>query len=138
MAKHDRDPVLRELVRSVNETARSAVPVTVTVRGSVLHGSLIAEKRYFAELAESNPLLRALDPQAGLLGDGYGKDVAGESGRYLHLRAVRLAGDEKAGGLWRVALDAVDGWTLRSFEEAAGEHDKGPFARLLGANPSAA
>ncbi len=99
----------------------------------MLHGSLIAEQRYFAELAESNPLLRALDPRAGLLGDGYGKDVAAESGRYLHMRAVRLAGDETVGGLWRVALDAVDAWTLRSFEEAAGEHDKGPFARLLGA-----
>jgi hypothetical protein len=133
MAKHDRDPVLSELVRSVNETAQSAVPVTVTVRGSVLHGSLIADERYFTELAEGNPLLRALDPRAGLLGDGYGKDVAAESGRYLHMRAVRLAGDKAAGGLWRVALDAVDAWTLRSFEEAAGEHDKGPFARLLGA-----
>ena len=133
MAKHDRDPVLRELVRSVNETAKSAVPVAVTVRGSVLHGSLIAEETYFTELAEGNPLLRALDPRAGLLGDGYSKDVQSGTGRYLHLRAVRLAGDESAGGLWRVALDAVDAWTLRSYEEASGEHDKGPFARLLGA-----
>ncbi len=32
MAKHDRDPVLRELVRSIDETAESEVPVTVTVR----------------------------------------------------------------------------------------------------------
>ena len=133
MAKHDRDPVLRELVRSVDETPESEVPVTVTVRGSVLHGSMIAEQRYFAELAEAHPLLRALDPRAGLLGAGYGKDVEAESSRYLHLRAVRLAGDETAGGLWRVGLDAVDAWTLRSAGNTAGDHDKGPFARLLGA-----
>jgi hypothetical protein len=133
MAKHDRDPVLRELVRSIDETAESEVPVTVTVRGSVLHGGLIAEQRYFAELAEAHPLLRALDPRAGLLGDGYGKDVTAESGHYLHLRAVQLVGDERAGGLWRVALDAVDAWTLRSYETADGDRDKGPFGRLLGA-----
>jgi hypothetical protein len=133
MAKHDLDPVLRELIRSVNETPRSAVPVSVSVHGGVLHGSLIAEERYFAELTETHPLLRALDPKGGLLGDDYGKHVGAESDRYLHLRAVRLAGDDGAGGLWRIALNAVDAWTFRSYEEAAGEHDKGPFARLLGA-----
>jgi DNA topoisomerase IB len=34
-------------------------------------------------------------------------------------------------GLWRISLDAVDGWTLgAAVEETQG--DRGPFARLLG------
>ncbi len=44
--------------------------------------------------------------------------------RHPHIRA---AGRDE--GLWRVSLDAVDAWTAG----AAGEDDKGPFARLLGA-----
>lgn len=43
--------------------------------------------------------------------------------------ALRLAGDGEE-GLWRVSLNAVDAWTLRA--TAAGQDDRGPFARLLG------
>jgi hypothetical protein len=67
MAKNDRDPVLRQLVRSVNEAAESAVPVTVAVQGTVLHGLLISEERYFSELVKGNPLMSALAPGSGLL-----------------------------------------------------------------------
>jgi hypothetical protein len=42
----------------------------------------------------------------------------------------RLA--EAAEGLWRISLEAVDGWTLRASAEVDAE-DRGPFARLLGA-----
>jgi hypothetical protein len=136
MAKHDRDPVLRQLVRSVNEAGQSAVPVSVAVRGAVLHGSLIAEQRYFAELAEANPMMSALDPGAGLLGGDYRKEVDADAGHYLHLRAARLADADGGEGLWRIRLDEVDGWTLRAVHGAPGGHedDKGPFARLLSGN----
>jgi hypothetical protein len=50
-AEHDRDPVLRELIQSVDEAGRAAVPVTLAVNGTVLHGSLIGDERYFAGLA---------------------------------------------------------------------------------------
>ena len=49
------------------------------------------------------------------------------------MRAASIRGDaEAAEGLWRISMEAVDGWTLRASAEVdAG--DKGPFARLLGA-----
>jgi hypothetical protein len=47
VAKHDVDPVLRQLVRAVNESGQVAVPVAVSVNGATLTGALIAQKRYF-------------------------------------------------------------------------------------------
>ena len=53
-----------------------------------------------------------------------------ESDHHLHVRAASIRGDaEAAEGLWRISLEAVDGWTLR----ASAEVGAGPFARLLGA-----
>ena len=124
MAKHGTDPVLRELVRAVNESGQARVPLTVSVHGTAVTGALIAQDAYFAELAEGSPLLSALTPASGLLGKDYAKDVEAASGEHLHIRA---AGRDE--GLWRVSLDAVDAWTAG----AAGEDDKGPFARLLSA-----
>jgi hypothetical protein len=105
--------------------------VTVAVNGTVLHGSLIAEERYFAELADVNPLMNALNPRAGLLGNDYEKNVKSESGHYLHLRAARLASGEGE-GLWRIQADEIDAWTFRAYDGPADQDDKGPFARLLG------
>ena len=124
MAKHGTDPVLRELVRAVNESGQARVPVTVSVHGTAVTGVLIAQDAYFAELAEDSPLLSALTPASGLLGKDYAKDVDAASGEHLHIRA---AGRDE--GLWRVSLDTVDAWTASA--AAAGQDDKGPFARLL-------
>ena len=133
MAKHDVDPVLRQLVRAVNESGQAAVPVTVTVHGTTLAGTLIAESRYFSELVEGNPLMSALEPASGLLGKEYAKEAEAESDHHLHVRAASIRGDaEAAEGLWRISLEAVDGWTLRASAEVDAE-DRGPFARLLGA-----
>ena len=56
------------------------------------------------------------------------------SGHYLHLRAARLAGGDGPEGLWRIQADEIDAWTFRAYDGPAGQddHDKGPFARLLG------
>ena len=54
----------------MDEAGQCAVPVTVAVHGTVLHGNLLAEERYFAELADVNPP-DPLNPQAGLLGNNY-------------------------------------------------------------------
>jgi hypothetical protein len=131
MAKRDRDAVLRELVHSVNESDQTAVPLTVTARGAVLHGFLISQDRYFAELVQGVPLMGALCPGAGLLGEGYAKDVSAGADHFLHLRAASLGGDHDAEGLWRISLDAIDAWTLSPAPETSGQEDKGPFARLL-------
>jgi hypothetical protein len=131
MAKHDIDPVLRELVRSINQSGQAAVPVSVSAHGSVLTGTLIPQDSYFAELAEGNPLMSALEPTSGLLGQEYAKDVDDESDYHLHLRAARTTGGD-AEGLWRISLPAVDAWALRVPGGAPGRDDRGPFARLLG------
>ena len=124
MAKHDTDPVLQELVRAVNESGHARVPVTLSVHGTTVTGVLIGQDTYFAELAEGSPLLSALTPASGLLGKDYAKDVGTAAGEHLHIRAA--GGDE---GLWRISLDAVDGWTAGG--GSASEDVRGPFARLL-------
>jgi hypothetical protein len=80
-------------------------------------------------LARVEALLSALDPSSGLLGKEYAKDAEAASDRHLHIRATGVrGGSEVVEGLWRINLEAVDGWTLR----ADAEDDRGPFARLLG------
>jgi hypothetical protein len=131
MAKYDIDPVLQQLAQAINESGQAAAPIVVSVHGTILNGALISEQRYFSELVEANPLMSALEPSSGLLGKEYTKDAEAASGRHLHLRATGIRGGaELTEGLWRISLEAVDGWTLR----AGAEDDRGPFARLLG-NP---
>jgi|SRR5690242_13272147 len=134
MAKHDTDPVLQQLVHAINESGQAAVPVTVSVHGTQLTGALIAERRYFSELVEGNALMSALEPSSGLLGKEYAKETEAESDHHLHLRTSPARHGAAAEGLWRISLDAVDGWTLGADAAAGGEDDRGPFARLLG-NP---
>lgn len=133
MAKHDTDPVLVQLVHSVNESGQVAVPVTVTTHGTVLTGTLIAQGAYFADLIRDHPVMGALQPSSGLLGKEYAKEVDAEAGYYLHLRTAVIPDDtDHAGGLWRISLAAVDAWTLRTAADTQHQDDKGPFARLLG------
>lgn len=129
MAKHDTDPVIAHLAEAVNESRQARVPVTVCAHGMVLTGVLIAQQEYFAELVERSPLMSALEPATGLLGKEYAKTVGDEAGLHLHLRGGAAAGDEL--GLWRIRLEAVDAWSLRSADAADSADDKGPFARLL-------
>ena len=134
MAKHDIDPVLQQLAQAINESGQAAAPITVSVRGTVLDGALISEQRYFGELVAGNPLMSALEPASGLLGKEYSKEAEDASDRHLHLRAAGIRGQgEVTESLWRISLEAVDGWSLRAGTED--DHDdRGPFARLLG-NP---
>lgn len=130
MARHDTDPVLAQLVRAVNHSGQAQVPVTVTAHGTTMSGVLIAQDAYFKDLVEGKPLLSALQPASGLLGKDYAKDVDSESGHHLHIRAT---GKDK--GLWRISLEAVDGWTVGEYA-VNGADDNGPFARLLGTKPA--
>jgi hypothetical protein len=134
MAKHDVDPVLRQLVRAINESEQAAVPITVSVHGTTVSGVLVAQRRYFSQLVEGNPLMTALEPSSGLLGKEYAKDTEAESDHHLHIAADGSSGARAGEGLWRISLEAVDGWTLHpaSTSPASGtKDDKGPFARLL-------
>jgi hypothetical protein len=131
MARHDVDPVLEQLVGAINESGQAAVPVTVSVHGTALTGALISQRRYFSELVEGNPLMSALEPSSGLLGKEYAKDAEAESGHHLHIRGSGGRGSENAAGLWRVSLQAVDAWTLRTSTDDVADN-RGPFERLLG------
>jgi hypothetical protein len=133
MAKRHIDPVLQQLSQAINESgqAQAAAPIVVSVHGTVLTGALISEQRYFSELVEGNPLMSALEPSSGLLGKEYTREAEVASAQHLHIRAAGSRGDaELTEGLWRISLEAVDGWALG----AGAETDRGPFARLLG-NP---
>jgi hypothetical protein len=133
MARHDIDPVLQQLVRAINESRQAAVPIIISVHGTVLTGALIAQRRYFSELVEGNPLMSALEPASGLLGKEYAKEAESESDYHLHVRATDARGDgEVAEGPWRVSLGAVDGWALRASADTNARDDRGPFDRLLG------
>jgi hypothetical protein len=132
MAKHDIDPVLQQLIRAINESEEGAVPVTVSVHGTMLTGSLVAQRRYFTTLIERNPLMTALEPSSGLLGGEYTKDMDAETDHHLHLIADRVKDGSAVGeGLWRISLEAIDGWTMRHDADAEVADDRGPFARLL-------
>jgi hypothetical protein len=48
MAKHDTDAVQKQLVQAINESGQAAVPVTVSVHGTLLNGAPIAERRYLS------------------------------------------------------------------------------------------
>ncbi len=132
MAKHNTDPVLAHLIKAVNESSRPGVPVTVCVHGMVLTGVLIAQDVYFTELVTGNPLMNALQPTSGLLGSQYTKAVDAESGHHLHMRARHVAIDGEE-ALWRISLESVDAWMLRTTADSEAQDDRGPFARLLGA-----
>jgi hypothetical protein len=134
MARHDIDPVLQQLVRAIDESGQAAAPVTVSVRGTVLAGDLIAQRTFFGELVAGHPLMSALESASGLLGKEYANETEAAAGHYLHLRGAGLRGDgEVSEGLWRLSLESIDGWTLHASADA--EDDRGPFARLLGSSP---
>jgi hypothetical protein len=132
MARHDIEPVLQQLVRTVNESGQAAVPVTVF------------RSRHHAERCPGRPAevlqrarrgkspMSALEPSSGLLGKDYAKETEAESGHHLHILTGPVRDGGVAAGLWRISLDAVDGWTLGAEAAADGEDDRGPFARPLG------
>jgi hypothetical protein len=132
MPKHDVDPVLQQLIRALNESGEGAVPVTVSVHGTLITGDLVAQRRYFAVLVERNPLMSALEPSSGLLGKEYANDTDAETDHHLHVLADETRDGSVMGeGVWRISLEAVDGWTLRHGTGAEVADDRGPFARMF-------
>lgn len=127
MAKRSTDPVLQQLIHAVNKSRQAEVPMTISVRGSVLTGGLVAEETYFAELVDTSPLMGALEPSSGLLGKEYANQVGDASGHFLHFRAAANGAE----GLWRINLDSIDGWVLRAAGKAADQDEKGPFKGLF-------
>jgi hypothetical protein len=75
--------------------------------------------------------MSALEPSSGLLGKEYTKETEAESDHHLHILTSPARDGVVAEGLWRISLEAVDGWTLRSGARTEPADDRGPFARLL-------
>jgi len=122
MAKRHADPVLERLLHAVEQTSAATVPVAVSVRGTQLRGELISQEAYFAQLASGGALLGALGAEA--VGGSDGKDLDKSSGGYAHLRG-------ESSGVWRIALNAVDAWTLLA-DDAGRDHDERGGASALG------
>ena len=135
-AIHGEDKTMDELRREIIKTALDKRDRATTYRhyrsqyeGSVSHdGDMNDYQLVMDQTRRQNPLMSALEPTSGLLGKEYAKEAEAESDHHLHLRGT--GGRGAAEGLWRISLEAVDGWTLRA--RPAAEDDKGPFARLLG------
>lgn len=123
MAKRHADPVLERLLHAVEQSpAAAAVPVAVSVRGTRLRGELISQDAYFAELASGGALLGALGAEA--VGGSDGKGLEKSSGRFVHLRGGDVA-EAASSGLWRIALSAVDAWTILAGREDVGRDEAG-------------
>jgi hypothetical protein len=75
--------------------------------------------------------MSALEPSSGLLGKEHAKETEAESDHHLHILTSPAPDGVVAEGLWRISLQAVDGWTLGAEAAARGGDDRGPFARLL-------
>lgn len=124
MAKRHGDPLLDRVVRAIEESPGAAVPVTVSVRGALLRGELISQEAYFAELTAGNPLLGALGTESrGTAHEGRRVDVKSSDG-FVHLRGTRTQ-DPVAPDMWRIALRAVDAWTLAPGPEDADRDGQG-------------
>lgn len=113
-----RDPVLAGLLTQ----AELGIPITLLSAGTVVEGVTTSEVRWFDQLAAA--LEAPGTPAAGAMAGGF-RDVrmaveltdiaaGGMPVEHLHLveAQVRSGGRLVAVGLWRVAVDAVDGWKL--------------------------
>lgn len=130
MAKRRADPVLERLLHAVEQSPAAAVPVAVSVRGTRLRGELISQDAYFADLASGGALLGALGAEA--VGGSDGKDFEKSSGGFVHLRGGDVA-EGASSGVWRIALGAVDAWTLLAGRDEAGrDHAERGGASALG------
>lgn len=69
----------------------------------------------------------ALEPSSGLLGKDYAKEVGDASGHFLHFRSAANGAE----GLWRIGLNAIDGWVFRPAGNAADQDEKGTFKGLF-------
>lgn len=116
------DPILAGLLNATRQSTDLALPVTVMSSGLVAEGLLVSEARWLDELAA---LLEtgsdALVALGGIFRDARAAvelaTAAGDStGGIVHLMgaAVRSGEHLVATGLWRVTLEAVDGWKLGS------------------------
>ena len=71
--------------------------------------------------------MSALKPSSGLLGKGYTKETEAGSDHHLHILTSAASDGVGGEGLWRIRLEAVDGWAPGA-EAAASGDDRGPFA----------
>lgn len=115
-----RDPILAGLVSATADNSELEFPIVLISSGLVIDGTLVSERRWLDELAG---LLEAGPPRAALVGRVFREAAVsvgmaaalGDAGSgILHLAgaSVHSGGQVEAVGLWRVAVDGVDGWQL--------------------------
>lgn len=114
------DPILAGLVTAAAQSTTLQLPVTLLSRGVTIEGQLVSEARWLDELADAlehgtrgTAELGAIFRRARMSVEMAGV-VGDQASPLLHLIATTLRfGDQvTATGMWRVRLDAVDGWKL--------------------------
>lgn len=131
------DAVLRNLSFACNR-ANFAIPITISVKGQLVTGSMISRERYIQEMQEQyiNPFLTSWDHDedskkvvAGWLDVSFGPpepmepDSFPEEINFIHLADAHVytGGNglpTNQGILWRSPLDSVDGFFWGTLEPA--------------------
>lgn len=122
------DPLLEVFAKLAQDSPEFTMPVTVTVSGAVVTGTLIGRDRWSLEFAEAT---QTADDTVSVLASAVqsafvASDLAGSADEhatydYLHMRAARyvtgssLTPSGPDGVLWRGRLRDVRGWSLGSF-----------------------
>lgn len=114
------DPILAGLVSAAAKSTELQLPVTLVAAGLIVEGQLVSEARWLDEMAS---LLEAGSASAAELGAIFrgaraSVEMAGAVGdpgsAIVHVirSTVRSGREIVAVGLWRIRLEAVDGWKL--------------------------
>ncbi len=114
------DPILAGLVAATAQSTTLQLPVVLLSRGLTIEGHLVSEARWLDELA--NALEHGTSGTAEIggifrrarLSVEMADAVGDPTSPIVHLLGctVRSGDRAMATGMWRVALEAVDGWKL--------------------------
>ncbi|PJE97882.1 hypothetical protein CUT44_01010 [Streptomyces carminius] len=116
MSNHD--DLLADIAEKVESEQSNQMPLTVVVPGAVITGRLAPEAVWRERVAEVLRDSEQLKPFAELFAATGADARRGEGGRptHLHLHVARILqgsyGLPDTGGMYRVPIDQVCGWTL--------------------------
>ncbi|MEE1941991.1 hypothetical protein V1L54_21755 [Streptomyces sp. TRM 70361] len=116
MSNHD--DLLADIAEKVESERSNQMPLTVVVPGAVITGRLAPEAVWRERVAEVLRDSEQLKPFAELFATTGAEPRRAGGGRptHLHLHVARILqgsyGLPDTGGMYRVAIDQVCGWTL--------------------------
>lgn len=114
------DPILAGLVSAAAQSTNLQLPVTLLSRGVTIEGQLVSEARWLDELANALEQGTAGTAELGAIfrrarmSIEMARAVGDDISPIVHLIAAIIRSGDRvtSAGMWRVRLDAVDGWKL--------------------------